>query len=382
MASALDDYLLSAARQMAARGRLLLAKIPRELPDEYMGLVATTRTRLNSAIQRATEFADGSAERFPPSVRQRLFRRIVDDLDLIENIALTALNRAGDEDRRLTSLVGTICREISYPLHAPVVAALSTQYFAIDTLLHVMMVPLTEGHFLLHLPDLYHELAHPLLADRYEPALDPFRHRFRHVLDASTAHFAADIAAVKRGRTPPELGALSASAEYCWAESWATEFFCDVFAVGTAGPAFAWAHLHLHSKRGKSAYRVPVPGPISHPADAARMTAVVSALRKLGFAAEAAQVEERWIELVGRTDPDRPPEFHRCYPGALIETCVVEALAATREIGCSLAAPDSTGAVRRTLNEAWDAMWRDPAGYADWERDAVVRLHGALKKSA
>ena len=70
---------------MAARGRLLLAKIPRELPDEYMVLVATTRTRLNSAIQRAAEFADGSAERFPPSVRQRLFRRIVDDLDLIEN---------------------------------------------------------------------------------------------------------------------------------------------------------------------------------------------------------------------------------------------------------------------------------------------------------
>lgn len=380
MASALDDYLAAAARQMAARGRLLLAKIRRDLPNEYLGLVTTTRDRLNDAIQRASDFADGAADRYPAPVRQRAFRRIVDDLDLIENIPLTALHRAGEDDVRLTSLVGSICREISYPLPAPVVAALSTQYFTIDTLFHVMLVPLTEGHFLLHLPDLYHELAHPLLVDRHDPALDPFRSRFRRVLDASSRHFASDLASIKRGRMPPELGLLSSTAEFCWAESWATEFFCDVFAVATVGPAFAWAHLHLYSKRGRSAYRIPMPGPISHPADAARMTAVVSVLGKLGFATEAAQVNERWAELVGRMEPDYPPEFHRCYPDALVETCVVEALEATREIGCSLAAPNSAGTVRCTLNESWDAMWRDPAGYAQWERDAVERLHGAMKK--
>jgi len=44
------EYLATAARQMAARGRLLLAKIPRALPSEYGGLVATTRERLNDAI--------------------------------------------------------------------------------------------------------------------------------------------------------------------------------------------------------------------------------------------------------------------------------------------------------------------------------------------
>lgn len=382
MASDLDDYLEVAARQMAARGRLLLDKIPRTLPPEYQGLVATTRHRLDDTIVWFTDFAAGSAARYPAPVRQRLFRRHVDDLDLIENIALTALHRVVDDDLRLTSLIGTICREISYPLLPPVVAALSTQYFAIDPFFHVMHVPLTEGHFLLHLPDLYHELAHPLLADKHDPKLDPLRNRFRRVVDLSSQHFANDIAAIRRGRTPQDLAALSAAAEFCWAQSWTTEFFCDVFAVATVGPAFAWAHLHLHSKRGRSAYRIPQHGPISHPADAGRMMVIASALRRLGFAADAGRVERRWSELVGRTEPDCPPEYHRCYPDALLEACVTETLAAVREIGCNVADPGSPGQVRLTLNAAWEAMWRDPATYLDWERQAVKDLHTGLKNPA
>jgi hypothetical protein len=375
MASTLDDYLEAAARQMAARGRLLLLKIPRSLPAEYQGLVATTRYRLNTNITRFSEFAEGSASRLPPSVRQRLFRRHVDDLDLIETIALTALYRAVDDDLRLTSLTGRICREIRYPLLPPVVAAMSTQYFAIDPLYHVMRVPLTEGHFLLHLPDLYHELAHPLLADKHDPALEPFRTGFRKVIEFSSRHFARDIAAIRRGKTPLDFATLSASAEFCWVDSWATEFFCDVFAAVTLGPAYAWAHLHLHAKRGKSPYRFPEVGPISHPADSARMTAIASALQKIGHSVEMKEVEARWLELVDRTESACPPEYHRCYPDELIENCVVEALEAARETGCSLAEPGSQGAVRAALNEAWTVMWRDPPGYLEWEREAVHRLH-------
>ena len=116
MASTLDDYLAAAARQMAARGQLLLAKIPRALPPEYGGLVATTRDRLNSAITQFADFAEGAVLPLPAPVRQRLFRRLVDDLDLIESIALTALHRAIGDDHRLTALIGTICKEIAYPL--------------------------------------------------------------------------------------------------------------------------------------------------------------------------------------------------------------------------------------------------------------------------
>ncbi len=382
MASTLDDYLAASARQMAARGRLLLAKIPRTLPAEYGGLIATTRDRLNSAISQFEDFAAGSLSALPAPLRQRLFRRLVDDLDLIESIALTALHRAIGDDHQLTALIGTICKEIAYPLPPPVVTALSTQYFAIYPFFQLLLIPLTEGNFLLHLPDLYHELAHPLLTDKHDPILNPFRRRFRTVVAESTRHFEADIAAIRRGRLPPDLIGLSATAEYCWARSWATELFCDLFAVATVGPAFAWAHLHLHSKRGRSAYAFPHQGPTSHPADAARMTVVLSALGKLGFSADAAAVRARWFELMTRMETDPPPEFHRCYPDTLLEVCVMEALAGVREIGCNLASPGSAGRVRAKLNQAWEVIWRDPVGYLDWEQQAVEDLHAGLKITA
>jgi hypothetical protein len=279
-------------------------------------------------------------------------------------------------------LVGAICREIAYPLPAPVVTALSTQYFAIYPLFHLLLVPLTEGSFLLHLPDLYHELAHPLLTDMHDPVIEPFRKRFRAVVSKSAQHFAADVAAIKRGRTPADLVGLLSTAEYCWARSWTTEFFCDLFAAVTVGPAFAWAHLHLHSKRGRSAYSVPHQGPTSHPADAARMAVVVSALKKLDFAPDSGEIESRWGELVKRMEPAASPEFYRCYPDALLEMCVTEALEAAREIGCDLAMPSDSGLVRGKLNDAWREMWRDPAAYLAWEKQAVDELHVRLKSAA
>ena len=107
-----------------------------------------------------------------------------------------------------------------------------------------------------------------------------------------------------------------------FSNTWACNRSSDVFAAATLGPAYAWAHLHLHSKRGRSPYRFPELGPISHPADSARMTAIASALRKIGHGAEMNAVEARWLELVDRTESECPPEYHRCYPDDLLETGV------------------------------------------------------------
>jgi hypothetical protein len=55
-----------------------------------------------------------------------------------------------------------IAEELMFPLPAPVVSCQShfSSYFHAFPGLNVLRVPLKEGHFLLHLPDLYHELGH------------------------------------------------------------------------------------------------------------------------------------------------------------------------------------------------------------------------------
>lgn len=376
MVSALNDYLALSSKQLAARGRVLLGKIPRDLPPHYGGLVTITEDRINRSIEGFLEFSEPPRKRLPEAVRHRKFRRLVEELDLIESTALTALNRASDDDLILTRLVADICREVKYPLLPPVVTATSQQYFGIYSTYKLMMVPLTEGHFLLHLPDIFHELAHPLLApdNRNDPRIEPFRTALLSLIADVSLHFESEIATVKRGRSPAQLAALLARAELAWAGAWGVEFFCDVFATCTVGPAFAWSHLHLHSKRGAVAYSFPRGNGASHPADDARMQVILATLRRTGFAAEAIAVSQRWAELVGVSEPSPPPEFRRCYPPVLLEICVARAVEATEALGCEFASPAMLGKIKRTLNDAWKAVWERPAGYLEWEREAVVRL--------
>jgi hypothetical protein len=102
------------------------------------------------------------------------------------------------------------------------------------------------------------------------------------------------------------------------------------------------------------------------------MKVLVTSLKKLGFATDADEIEIGWAELMKRMEPDpSPPEFHRCYPARLLDLCIDEVLAATREVGCDLAGPSMTGFVRCKLNEAWKEMWRSPATYRPRQSAAV-----------
>jgi len=79
--------------------------------------------------------------------------------------------------------------------------------------------------------------------------------------------------------------------ELLWPKFWLTEFFCDLYAVYTPGPAFAWSHLHLYMKAGSDAFMLPDGvRNITHPADDARMRALLQALKGSGFQAEAARI--------------------------------------------------------------------------------------------
>lgn len=372
----MNDYFTASVGQLVERARLLRAKVPRNLPRDYDTLALTCRDRLNEILGQLRSLVDDprfSLPAYQPE-RLRLFKRVVGDLDIIEAVGIAALDRATDDDHRLNLLLERVAKEIRYPLVTPVVTGLSQQYFCIVTDLNLLCVPLTEGRFLLHLPDLYHELAHPLLTEQDDPVVEPFQEAHFAALGDALRYIAGEKKKEDRRHGPRQPAFTLSRWEVSWVKYWMVEFFCDLFAVNVLGPAYAWSHLHLSAKRGGDPFEVPLVSASSHPADDARMRAILFALEAAGFSAEAASVRARWGELLSHHDSGPEPEYHRCYPDELLQKVAAHARRGVEAIGCRLADATTADPVHAALNGAWGEFWKSPESYADWEKAAVAAL--------
>lgn len=367
----MNDYFEGAVNQLVKRGRLLLSKMPRNLPREFHLLEQRCRDR----IQKVLDDLRQNPEIQLPAVRLRALRRAVHELDHLETVGITALSRVDlEEDVWLNELILRITQEIAYPLLPPVVTSLSHSYFHIYTDLNLMRVPLAEGSFLLHLPDLYHELAHSLTIYPNDPRIEPLQVELLKVLDYVLLHNMEEIEKLDRKGVYEEFKLYVELWNECWWRFWGLEFFCDLFAVYTVGPAFAWSHYHLSAKRGADLFEVPTRRFSRHPADAARMQAMLYALEEIGFAGEVQTIGQRWNELVTISGFEPQPEYYRCYPKHIIEFLVQSSLAGTRAIGCTVVKPDATGTMFKLLNSAWSQFWEEPQSYSGREQEMIDSL--------
>jgi hypothetical protein len=366
-----NDYLDGSVHQLVRRGKLLLSKIPRNLPREFHLLEQRCRDRIQRVLDELRENPGVQL----PAVRLRALRRAVNELDYLETVGVAALNRADlEEDVWLNQLILRITQEMSYPLLPPVVTTLSHSYFHIYVDLNLMRVPLAEGSFLLHLPDLYHELAHPLLIYPDDPCVEPIQIQLLKALEFVLLHNAREIEKLERKGVHEEFKLYTLLWSECWWRFWGFEFFCDLFSVYTVGPAYAWAHYHLSAKRGADPFQVPTKSLLSHPADAARMCTILHALEQIGFVEEAQTIRQRWDELVAISGFEPRPEYYRCYPEHITECLVQCSLDGTRAIGCNVVGPYATGSMFELLNGAWSQFWKDPQTYSTWEQQMVDSL--------
>jgi len=379
-----DEYFQGAVRQLIERGQLLISMIPTGLSREFHRLEDTCRRRLASVLDDLNNLITDPRLLLPTNQPERLrqFKRAIWEMDLLETVCITALERAKDSDKHLNRVVERIRIEIAYPMLPPVVTPLSQSYFQAYPKFNLMLVPLSEGHFLLHLPDLYHELAHPLLLTRYDRRTQPFKDAFIEVTDHISEHIEHELEREKRGSGPQLFSFYLQQWLKHWILNWTTEFLCDLFAVYTLGPAYAWSHLHLSATRGGDPFKVPTMsgGATTHPADGARMAAILHGLTLTGFANEAAQVEERWNDLIQASGATPDPDYRRCFPRHLLHMVAEKALLGVRGMNCRLANSTVVDVVHTTLNRAWIEFWRDPAGYANWEKAAVETLRQECMK--
>jgi len=145
-------------RQLVERGQLLISMIPTGLSREFHRLEDTCRERLGDVLDDLNKLTSDPRMLLPGNQPERLrqFKRAIWQMDLLETVCISALERAKDSDKYLNRLVERIRIEIAYPMLPPVVTPLSQSYFQTYPKFNLMLVPLSEGHFLLHLPDLYH----------------------------------------------------------------------------------------------------------------------------------------------------------------------------------------------------------------------------------
>ncbi|MDZ4878140.1 MAG: hypothetical protein CLLPBCKN_007575 [Chroococcidiopsis cubana SAG 39.79] len=369
----LDIYLSGAIPQMIERGRVLTASIPRDLPRDYDALRATCKQQVDEAIHKL-QMLQSIVNDACGLEHLRAFKRIVAEMDLIETVGIASLSRALKADHRLNVLIDKIAREIQYPRLIPTVTTLSQNYFCIYPSFNLLCIPLLEGNFLLHLPDLYHELAHPFFTEKNDPVLEPFQSHYESAIMEVLYHFENEKTKTEYRRGPQHFYDLLHTWQKSWIKFWLEEFFCDLYGVYTLGPAFVWSHLHLVIKRGGDPYQLSLLRVTSHPCDHARMTAMLCALNLSGFQEITEQIQQKWVTFLEQIEAQPEPEYHRCYPTNLIETVADNAWNAVKEIQARIATPTTQDRIHSLLNQAWQQFWQNSSMYIDWEKQAIETL--------
>ena len=261
----MNKYIDGTIMEMLERLKTLKVKIPvSTLHDVFKPLAAISLNELDKNIlelerlQRDPKYQVASNLPFKLNSLQKL----ISGIDYLENFIISSLNRCTEEDERLTKLVDKICKEISYPLLSPVASGLSQNYYCFHPKFNLLTVPLLESEFLLHLPDLYHELAHQLISTKNHPTILPFQTKLGQFNLNILEYFEDQKRELMRNNGIDRIDYVDLFTEL-WIQGWSIELFCDLFGVYTIGVAFAWAHLHLCVKRGNNPFETHS----SHPAE-------------------------------------------------------------------------------------------------------------------
>lgn len=378
----MNDYFNGAVRQLLRRVEHLLNCIKPGLPSEFHLLEHHCRQKLSGLMCELSDLIENPQMLLPKhqTVRIRKYQRLISELDEIETIVIPVLSRSHDSDCFLNRLVQQIRSEINYPLLPPIVSPFSQSYFYILGNYNLICVHLEEGNFLLHLPDIYHEMAHPLEWENGYPIIHSFQISLIECLDEIKGWLDDDLQNELRGRGPELYKFYIERWKKSW-ENWGREFFCDLFATFTLGPAYVWSHFHLCATRGGNPFDLPLLSTSTHPPDDVRMRAMLDALCVNGFDQEATVIETKWNELIKLLGVKPEPEYYRCFPKTVINLLLTKVLTGIKQMNCRLAIPDTDDPVHQTLNEAWKCFWASPDDYVDEEKRLIDDLKSKLLRT-
>lgn len=377
----MHEYINGAILEAVEKAEVLKGKIPSDTTVYFEQLAVTAEKSLDEWIRVLYNLLESSTYQKPEILKQKFsdYKQVYRELEILENVIIAALMRSNSkEEVHVNLLVDSICKEIKYPLIRPVTSCLSQDYYHIYPVYNLLCVPLLEGDFLLHLPDIYHELAHPLLESTNRKA-EAFQQAWGRFNLIAKGYFDDIIdRKIKSSQSDATIDFYQ-TWKFSWTEKWSVEFFCDLFGIYTLGPAFAWANLHLCVKSSANVYQIPYHQPTSHPPDDARMRAMFYGLELIGYQKESQEIESKWNEFKHIVGHKSKEYYENALPNSLIEAVAKHAFEGTKNIGCELAPSNRNKLIVNLLNGAWIEFWKEPIAFVQWESEQVKELKSKLQ---
>jgi len=382
----MKDYLKAIVMEQMNRALCLKNLIHPLRYQELSGLAERCTNIIDSIIDRLRLLPEELKNRDEDDVRDilREIRRRVREIEMVESFGISALYYVNDEIRYMNKLIFRIHNEIDLPLSQPSVACISTKYYYFHPFTNVIFVPVGESNFLLHLPDAFHEIGHYVLYNKENTLrLEEVNNRYNMAIKRTTDYYQDLLTKKIRETGPPEIPRLIMHIHSQWKEYWINEFFCDLFALYTLGPAYAWSHLHLTIKKSDNIYEFSTILPQTHPSDDSRMKMLLIGLEKLGFDSEATSILSKWnsMPLVLNTNPI--VEYQYAYPEDLMKVVAELFLIGLKDGKFSIISPTkleklNPESIIRILNEAWTLFWNNPDEFRDWEEKCIKKLKSTV----
>lgn len=368
------NYINGAIKEAIEKGKVLMSKIPRarELGLYFSPLATVANGEIQDIIDGLDYLYSDVDLSDKKNLKQKFlrFRQLSGKLSEIENVVIAAMNRKTIDDEFVNKLVFEICREIEYPLQSPVASCLSQKYYHIYPHYNLLCIPLLESDFVLHIPDIYHELGHPLIA-MDNPKTEGFRMNLGRFNAIVRKHFDDEIKRRDLNKSVTSDYDPLLIYKGAWLENWSIELFCDLFATFTLGPAYAWSNIHMCTKMSWDVYRLPVFQKTSHPPDEARMKAIDIALRLIKCVKEADEIKAKWEEFKDIIGQKQSTEFPIAIPEKLLSQAAELCQIGTKEVGCEIYDPNQDKKVSKLLNSSWQEFWKSPDLFVDWEKQMV-----------
>lgn len=359
-----------------------LSSVKEKLQPEITTYVTKVETELDSLkydIEYLLNDDDFGADYLLKNQIQQ-YRRYSETLSIIEVEPLTVLDQFNDRDYYLYCFLRLFCQQTKYPESSPLVSIHSVDSFFIDLSSEIIHLPLCEDCFLLAIPDLVHELGH-LFYDRNSTKIEQSFYTYIN------KYIQKEKSIARKDNSSKSYQKKFDSLRQVWLQEYIIEFSCDIFATYLVGISYAWSHLRLVLESNNQIYYPGFGESSTHPADEARMRAILITIEELQGSNSIEVIEQQWKEFklrifAQKQEQEEEQEYDYCYPNNLLRELVKIIIDTCRKnkLIPYYQQPQTDNNLPWIMQQAWNQFQNNPEAYPDWETKKIEQIKSIINQ--